>query len=222
MEAGIISDKRLPPIPIDENAIFTSRVADFAGTSSLSILAWNICLPTNTGQHVKSADKAIIKYLKAKGRLVIDSQITHSYPFCWRSDTPLIYRAVSSWFVRIPEIIPKMLENIDKSHWVPDHIKSKRFADWIKNARDWAVSRNRYWGTPIPLWTNKDFSEIVCVGSAQELKELSGHKEDITDLHRDKIDMITIPSKKGNGELRRIEEIFDCWCKSLYIIYDRP
>jgi isoleucyl-tRNA synthetase len=196
MAAGVISDKRLPPNPVDDNGCFTAEVRDFAG------------------QYIKDADKGIIKALKEKGRLVVESQLNHSYPFCYRSETPLIYRAMSSWFIRVTDIVPQMLKNLEGSYWVPGFVKEGRFANWVANARDWNVSRNRYWGTPIPLWASADYSEVVCVGSAQELKELSGYEGDITDLHKDKMDLITIPSKKGNGRLKRVEEVFDCWFES--------
>ena len=195
-EYGIISNKRPPPDPVDERGYFMAKAKDFAGL------------------HVKKADREIIKHLKAAGRLIVDSQIRHSYPMCPRSDTPLVYKAVPSWFIRIPDQIPQMLKNIQGSHWVPSFVKERRFAAWIENARDWNVSRNRYWGTPIPVWQSEDKEECICVGSIEELKKLSGHEGEITDLHRDKIDHITIPSKKGKGLLRRVEEVFDCWFES--------
>ncbi|KAL5339863.1 tRNA synthetases class I-domain-containing protein [Aspergillus crustosus] len=196
VDSGVIDHTRLPPNPVDETGLFTAEVPDFQG------------------QHVKAADKAIIKHLKGAGRLIVDSQITHSYPFCWRSDTPLIYRAVPSWFVQIQPIIPQMLQGIEESHWVPSFVKDRRFASWIQNARDWNISRNRFWGTPLPIWANEDFSEIVTIGSIEELKNLSGYEGEITDIHRDKVDNITIPSKSGNGVLRRVPEVFDCWFES--------
>ncbi|GES91290.1 isoleucyl-tRNA synthetase [Rhizophagus clarus] len=195
LENKIITEDGFLPCPVDEQGRFTQEVADFAGI------------------YVKEADKNIQKTLKQRDRLIIQSQLKHSYPFCWRSDTPLIYKAVPSWFVRVKPIIDKLLNNNKESYWVPEAIKEKRFVNWITNARDWNVSRNRYWGTPIPLWVSDDYEEIVCIGSLAELEELSGCDK-LTDIHRDKVDQITIPSKKGKGQLKRVEEVFDCWFES--------
>lgn len=192
---GVIFCDQDPICPVDASGKFTDEVTDFKG------------------MFVKDADKYIIQYLHKSGRLFSNNQIKHSYPFCWRSETPLIYKAVPSWFIRVENICDKLLANSSTTHWVPDFVRDKRFGNWLKEARDWAVSRNRYWGTPIPIWMSDDGVEIICVRSIAELERLTGAS--VKDLHREHIDPLTIPSSRpGMPPLRRIPEVFDCWFES--------
>ncbi|MDR0451637.1 MAG: isoleucine--tRNA ligase, partial [Treponema sp.] len=179
--------------PVDAECRFTEEVPDYQGL------------------FVKDADKAIMERLKAEGKLVKREQILHAYPHCWRCGSPLIYRAVGSWFVSVEKIKGDMLDANGKIRWVPGHIKEGRFGKWLEGARDWAISRNRYWGNPLPIWKCPDCGRTVCVGSRAELKELSG--ADLTDLHKHFVDKVTIKCGCG-GVMRRIPEVLDCWFES--------
>jgi len=179
--------------PIDAECKFTSEVPDYQG------------------RFVKDCDKDIMDRLKAEGKLVKREQILHAYPHCWRCDHPLIYRAVGSWFVKIDPVKQKMIANNSKVYWVPDHIKNGRFGKWLEGARDWAISRSRYWGNPLPIWKCPDCGKTICVGSRAELEKLSGAK--LTDLHKHFVDEITIPCSCGST-MKRIPEVLDCWFES--------
>ncbi|MDR1748012.1 MAG: isoleucine--tRNA ligase, partial [Spirochaetaceae bacterium] len=179
--------------PIDSECRFTAEVPDFQGL------------------FVKDADKPIMERLKAEGKLVKRGQILHSYPHCWRCSSPLIYRAIGSWFVRVESIRDKLLAANAQIYWQPEHIKAGRFGKWLEGARDWAVSRNRFWGNPIPIWKCGECNKTICVGSRAELKELSGVW--LEDLHKEFVDEVTIPCGCG-GTMKRIEEVLDCWFES--------
>ncbi len=180
-------------VPIDAEGRFTSDVPPYAG------------------QFVKDADKAIIKDLKAAGKLVRHDSYNHAYPHCWRCDSPLIYRAISSWFVSVEKIKPAMLAANDTIYWMPGHLKGGRFGKWLEGARDWAISRSRYWGNPLPIWRCESCRAIECLGSREELQKRTGKK--VTDLHKHFVDSLTYPCKCG-GVMKRIPEVLDCWFES--------
>lgn len=180
--------------PIDEECRFTSEVPDWEGV------------------FVKDADKSIIAWLKDHGKLVKRENYLHAYPFCWRTGAPLIYRAMSCWFVDVPKIKEKMLAANEKINWIPDHIKHGRFGKWLEGAREWAISRNRFWGNPLPVWKCDGSDYVEVIGSVAELEEKSGVKVD--DLHKQYVDDITWPSPDGKGTMRRIPDVLDCWFES--------
>lgn len=167
------------------------------------------CLFEYKGQFCKDADGRIVINLGKIGRLYESGKIKHNYPFCDRTDSPIIYRAIDAWYLKLEDLKDKLVANNAKINWVPEHVGSGRFANWLKDCKDWNISRNRLWGSCIPLWVAKD-GDTICVGSINELEKLSGHR--ITDLHKDFLDTITIV--KGGKEYKRVPEVLDCWFES--------
>lgn len=186
---------KIPPFdPLDEEGRFNHLVKGLLGMS------------------FKDADKVILKNLKDLGKLFDRSTIVHSYPFCWRSNTPLIYKAVPVWFVDVPKIKERMGLHNRSIHWVPETIGHKRFANWLKDASEWSISRNRFWGTPIPIWQCQSCEERLCVSSVAMLEDKTGQK--VSDLHSHFIDGLEFPCEKCQGSMHRIPEVFDCWFES--------
>ncbi len=181
-------------LPLNSKAEFNAEVIDFAG------------------QYIKDADKQIIKHLKDNGQLFHQSVLVHSYPFCPRTDTPLIYMAMPQWYMKVDEIKSELLTSNEQINWVPAHIKEGRFGKWLEGARDWAISRSRYWGTPLPIWENDESGKFLAIGSIEELKKYTGVTVD--DLHREIVDELSFEVEGESGTYKRINDVFDCWFES--------
>jgi isoleucyl-tRNA synthetase len=182
--------------PVDEGGKFTSEMFDLP---ELSI----------KGKQVFETNDDIIKYLKETGAWIKTEQYLHNYPHCWRTDTPLIYRAVSSWYVKVTDFKDRMVELNQGVNWIPNHIKDGQFGKWLEGARDWSITRNRFWGCPVPVWKSES-GKIKVFGSVAELEKVAGRK--VENLHRPFIDEIVF---KENGETyKRVTDVLDCWFES--------
>src|SRR5581483_3976349 len=182
------------PNPVRDDGTFDPRVAEFAGET------------------VFAANDAIARHLKGEGAVFRRERYTHSYPHCWRCDNPLIYRAVDTWFVRVTAFKDRMLAANARIQWIPDHVGTGRFANWLENARDWAVSRSRFWGAPVPIWRCGGCGAMEVFGSRTALEARAGRP--VTELHRPAIDEVTIRCTACAGTMTRVPDVLDCWFES--------
>ncbi len=182
------------------------QYVDGAGHFTQEVTPW-------VGQFVKDADPLIITYLKDAGKMHKTLDYEHSYPFCWRCDTPLLYYAKDSWFIEMTAVKDKMIANNKKINWLPENIGTKRFGDWLENLVDWGISRDRYWGTPLNIW-ECDCGHRHSIGSIAELKSMSDNCPENIELHRPFIDDVLINCPECKGKMKRVTQVIDCWYDS--------
>jgi len=173
-------------------------------------------VPLWAGQFVKDADPSIIKHLDERGLLEGIHEYAHDYPFCWRCDSPLIYYAMESWFIAMTKVQDSLIKNNNNINWYPEHLQQGRFGDFIRDVKDWALSRKRYWGTPLPIWTctDKKCNHQICIGSVEELRKVSEDFPDDYDLHKPLVDELKVKCPKCKKPMKREEEVIDCWYDS--------
>ncbi|MGD0795820.1 MAG: isoleucine--tRNA ligase, partial [Dehalococcoidales bacterium] len=195
----------------------TSISKILSGENSLiNVQGMNNLLLPGAGKFVKDADPLIIEDLKARGLLLKSGKVRHTYPFCWRCDAPLLYYAKQTWYIRTTAVKDAMLSGNNEINWYPEHIKNGRFGDWLKNNIDWAFARERYWGSPLPIWRCEKCGAFECVGSVTELKNkpgFNGFKQPL-DLHRPYMDDVSFNCGKCGGRMKRTPEVMDCWFDS--------
>ena len=166
------------------------------------------------GIFVKKADPLVLKDLDKEGKLFDAPKFEHEYPHCWRCETPLIYYARESWFIKMTAVKEDLIRNNNTINWIPESIGKGRFGDWLENVQDWGISRNRYWGTPLNIWVCEDCGHMHSVGSIEELKSLSDNCPEDIELHRPYVDAVTFPCPKCGKTMRRVPEVIDCWFDS--------
>ena len=189
-----------------KNGIGFINLVDASGNFVEEVTPW-------AGKFVKKCDESIVKYLEENNKLFKAEKHTHSYPHCWRCDTPLLYYPRESWFVEMTKLRDKLLENNDKINWYPDNIRTGRFGKFLENVIDWGISRDRYWGTPLPIW-ECECGHRECVGSIADLKEKGINVPDDIELHKPYIDGVKLKCSKCNKEMTRTAEVIDCWFDS--------
>ncbi|RLE88080.1 MAG: isoleucine--tRNA ligase [Thermoprotei archaeon] len=193
---------KLPVVcPVDSKGMFTEEAGKYAG------------------MYVRDSNKYIIQDLDRKGLLLKATTIVHKYPVCWRCKTPLIFRATEQWFIRIKHLKDKFIKEAERVRWIPEWAGAHRFRNWLEGLRDWVISRQRYWGIPLPIWVCKNCGATIAIGSLEELKKKAKKEVELPDLHRPWVDHVVLECDKCGGEMRRVPDVLDVWFDSGIAFY---